>query len=182
MTAGILIGAAPGRFRIAERLFGPWAIIGRDVPAILVAIACDIWLGLNTTVLVLAVTINKTPLVAVTIREGVRGLDAGLAELGRAYRMPPLRRLRRIVIPQLMPFVLTAARTGLSLIWKIVLVFEVLGSDGGVGFRVGIFFQNFDIKGILAYTVTFMAIVIALEYLVMRPLERRVLGWRPAQG
>jgi NitT/TauT family transport system permease protein len=83
MTAGILIGAAPGRFRIADRLFAPWAIFGLDVPAIVVAIACDIGLGLNTTVLVLAVTINKRPLVAVTIREGVRGLDAGPAELGR---------------------------------------------------------------------------------------------------
>jgi len=79
-----------------------------------------------------------------------------------------------------MPFVLTAARTGLSLIWKIVLVFEVLGSDGGVGFRIGVYFQNFDITGILAYTLAFMAVVIAFEYFAMRPLERRVLGWRQA--
>ena len=77
-----------------------------------------------------------------------------------------------------MALVLTAARTGLSLIWKIVLVFEVLGSDGGVGFRVGIFFQNFDIRSILAYTIAFMSVVIALEYLCLRPLERRILGWR----
>jgi len=52
-----------------------------------------------------------------------------------------------------MPFVLAAARTGLSLVWKMV-VFEVLGSDGGVGFRVGVF-QFFDMGGILAYTVCF---------------------------
>ena len=77
---------------------------------------------------------------------------------------------------------LTAARTGLALIWKIVLVFEVLGSDGGVGFRIGIFFQHFDMKGILAYTLAFMAVVILIEYGVMRPLEHRVLGWRPARN
>ena len=74
-----------------------------------------------------------------------------------------------------------AARTGLSLIWKIVLVFEVLGSDGGVGFRIGIFFQTFNITGILAYTSAFMAVVILLEYLVLRQAEKRILGWRPAQ-
>jgi NitT/TauT family transport system permease protein len=80
-----------------------------------------------------------------------------------------------------MPYFLTAARTGLSLIWKIVLVFEVLGSDGGVGFRVGVFFQFFDIAGILAYTLAFMTVIMAFEYGVMRPLESRILGWRPAQ-
>jgi len=181
MTLGILIGAMLGRFRLPNLIFTPWLIVGLNIPAIVVAIACYIWLGLNDTALIIAVTINKTPLVAVTIREGVRALDHGFAELAAVYRMPFGRRLRLVIVPQMMPFVLTAARTGLSLIWKIVLVFEVLGSDGGVGFRVGIFFQNFDVPGILAYTISFMSVVLALEYLVMRPLEKRVLGWRPAR-
>ena len=75
---------------------------------------------------------------------------------------------------------MAAARTGLSLIWKIVLVFEILGSDGGVGFRVSLLFQSFDITGILAYTAAFVLVVLAFEYGLMRPLERRVLGWRAA--
>jgi NitT/TauT family transport system permease protein len=86
--------------------------------------------------------------------------------------------LRLIFLPQLMPSILAAARTGLALIWKIVLVFEVLGSDGGVGFRISVFFQFFDIKGVLAYTTAFILVVFAFEYLALRPLERRVLTWR----
>lgn len=180
MMIGVLIGGALGRARTLDKLFSSWILIGLNVPAIVVAIACYIWLGLSEFALILAVTINKAPLVAVTMREGVRALDAGLSELALAYRVPFWRRMWLFVVPQLMPFVLTAARTGLSLIWKIVLVFEVLGSDGGVGFRIGVYFQNFDITGILAYTLTFMAVVIAFEYLVMRPLEQRILGWRRA--
>lgn len=178
MAIGVAIGGALGRSRVLDRLFASWILIGLNIPAIVVAIACYIWLGLSEFALILAVTINKTPLVAVTIREGVRALDTNIAELARAYRVPIWRRLGLFIVPQLMPFVLTAARTGLSLIWKIVLVFEVLGSDGGVGFRIGVYFQNFNITGILAYTLAFMAVVIAFEYLVMRPVERRILGWR----
>lgn len=181
MLLGSVAGALLGRFRRADRLFGTWIIVGLNIPAIVVAIACYIWLGLTDVALVLAVVLNKMPLVATTIREGVRALDHGLAELARVYRVPLPRRLARFVLPQMMPYVLSAARTGLSLIWKIVLVFEVLGSDGGVGFRVALFFQYFDIAGILAYTVAFMALVLAFEYGVMRPLERATLGWRPAQ-
>jgi NitT/TauT family transport system permease protein len=92
--------------------------------------------------------------------------------------MPPVRRLVHVFVPQLMPFILAAARTGLSLVWKIVLVFEVLGSDGGVGYRIGIFFQFFDVTAILAYTAAFIAVVLTIEYGVLRPLERHILRWR----
>nr|WP_272490888.1 ABC transporter permease subunit [Mesobacterium pallidum] len=182
MIAGIAIGSVLGRFRSLDGLFGNWVLIGLNIPAIVVAITFYIWFGLTEYALIAAVVVNKTPLVAVTMREGVRALDHGLAELAQVYRVGFTQRVRRFIVPQLMPYVLTAARTGLSLIWKIVLVFEVLGSDGGVGFRIGIFFQFFDMKGILAYTVAFMTVVIAIEYGVLRPLEHKVLGWRPARS
>jgi len=180
MGLGILIGSILGRIRAADALFSNWVLIGLNLPAIVVAITCYIWLGLTEFALILAVVINKTPLVSVTIREGVRALDHGYAELASVYRIPFRHRVTKVIVPQLMPYVLTAARTGLSLIWKIVLVFEVLGSDGGVGFRIGIFFQRFDVTGILSYATAFMAVVITLEYLVLRRVEAKVLGWRPA--
>ena len=54
----------------------------------------------------------------------------------------------------------------------------MLGSDGGVGFRISVFFQFFDIKGILAYSTAFILFVFGFEYLVLRPLEGRALRWR----
>jgi len=182
MIIGTAIGVILGRYRIADRLFGTWVVVGLNIPAIVVAIACYIWLGLSDFALILAVVINKAPLVMTTIREGIRSLSHEFDELAAAYRMAFWRRIRLVVVPQLMPYVITAARTGLSLIWKIVLVFEVIGSDGGVGFRIGILFSFFDITGILAYTLAFVCVVLVVEYGLMRPLEKRILGWRPAHA
>lgn len=178
MLLGTAIGIGLGRSRIADRLFSSWLVIGLNLPAIVIAIMLYIWLGLTEFALILAVVLNKLPLVITTIREGVRSFAADYDDLARAYRLGFWRRLAFVSAPQLMPFVLAAARTGLSLIWKIVLVFEVLGSDGGVGFRISTFFQFFDIKGILSYTTAFIAVVFVFEYLILRPLERRVLRWR----
>lgn len=178
MAIGIAFGIAFGRNRIADRLFSTWVIVGLNLPAVVIAIVLYIWLGLNEFALILAVIINKVPLVITTIREGVRSFSPEFDELGRAFRMPFGRRLRLIFVPQLMPYVLAAARTGLALIWKIVLVFEVIGSDGGVGFRINTMFQFFDMKGILAYTTAFILVVLVFEYWVMRPLEHYVLRWR----
>lgn len=178
MVIGIAIGILFGRLRIPDRLFSSWVIVGLNLPAVVIAIVLYISLGLTETAIILAVIINKVPLVVTTIREGVRSFSPDYDELARAFRMPFWRRLRLVFVPQLTPYVLAAARTGLALIWKIVLVFEVLGSNGGVGFRINTMFQFFDMTGILAYTAAFILVVLAFEYWVMLPLEHYVLRWR----
>jgi NitT/TauT family transport system permease protein len=40
------------------------------------------------------------------------------------------------------------------------------------------FFSLFDIAGILAYTVAFVAVVLGIELALLQPLERRVNRWR----
>ncbi len=178
MGIGTALGIALGRTVWADRLFAPWVVVGLNIPAIVVGMICYISLGLTDFALILAVVINKVPLVTTMMREGVRALSADHDELAATFRMPRARYLRLILVPQLMPYLLAAARAGLSLVWKMVLVFEVLGSDGGVGFRVGLYFQLFDMQGILAYTCCFVAVILALEYGVLRPIEGRVLRWR----
>ena len=178
MLLGTAAGIVLGRSRLADRLFLNWVVVAMNLPAIVIAILCYIWLGLNDTALILAVVLNKTPLVATSIRQGVLSFDPAYQEFARAYRLTRRQTFRLIHLPQLTPYLLTAARTGLSLVWKIVLVFEVLGADSGVGFRISLFFQFFDMKGILAYTVVFVAIVMTLEHLAFGPLERRLLAWR----
>jgi NitT/TauT family transport system permease protein len=73
---------------------------------------------------------------------------------------------------------MAAARGGLALIWKIVLVVELLGRSNGIGFELHVFFQLFDIVGILAYTLAFAGVVLLIEAGVMRPLERHLTAWR----
>ncbi len=177
MVLGTAAGLAMGRSRLADKLFLNWVVVGMNLPAIVIAILCYIWLGLNDTALVLAVVLNKTPLVISNIRQGVLSFDPAYDEFARAYRLSRRDTFWLVHVPQLTPYLLAAARTGLSLVWKIVLVFEVLGADLGVGFRISIFFQFFDLKGILAYTAVFVVIVMALEHLVIGPLERRLLAW-----
>jgi NitT/TauT family transport system permease protein len=125
-----------------------------------------------------AVAINKIPNVVVTMREGARALNRDLLEMAGVFRMNRWRKLRHVVIPQLSPYLMASTRSGLSLIWKIVLVVELLGRGNGVGFQVHMFFSLFDIAGILAYTVAFVAVVLGIELALLQPLERRVNRWR----
>ncbi len=178
LGVGAALGMALGASRRLDRFFDAWLVLGLNIPALVTVILCYVWLGLNELAAVTAVALNKIPLVVATVREGARAVDRELLAVADAFRLPPGRRLRRVYLPQLYPYLFAAARTGLSLIWKIVLVVELLGRSSGVGFQLNLLFQFFDIAGILAWTLAFAAVVLAVEALALRPLERRLLGWR----
>src|SRR6266699_3140557 len=114
----------------------------------------------------------------VTVREGARSLGHALDEMAQVFRMGAWTRLRHVILPQLAPYLAAAARSGLSLVWKIVLTVELLGRPNGVGFEIGVAFQLFDVTRILAYALAFIAVMLAVETLVVQPLERHVARWR----
>jgi len=178
MLAGALVGMAMGRWRRVDAFLDAWLVLGLNIPALVTIILCYVWFGLNDWAAILAVAINKIPTVVVTVREGARAVDPRLLEVARAYRLPWRTTFLRVYLPQLVPYLMAAARAGLSLVWKIVLVVELLGRSEGVGFQLNVLFQFFDITGILAYTLVFAVVVLAAEGWVLRPLERRLTGWR----
>jgi NitT/TauT family transport system permease protein len=178
MALGTALGIVMGRYRRLDAALDGLLILGLNIPALVTIILCYVWFGLTEAAAVTAVALNKIPTVVVTLREGARAVDRSLLQVAQVYRLPRLRALTRVYLPQLYPYLMAAARSGLALIWKIVLVVELLGRSDGVGFQLGAFFQFFDITGILAYTLAFAAVVLAIEAAVMRPLERRLTRWR----
>jgi NitT/TauT family transport system permease protein len=178
MAAGAAIGLALGRLPTLDRWAHPWLVVLLNVPALVVIILTYVWLGLVETALLLAVALNKIPNVAVTVREGARALDRDYAEVASVYRFGVLTTLRDVIAPQLAPYLLAAARNGLALIWKIVLVVELLGRSDGVGFQLQSYFQLFDVSRVIAYAAAFVLCVLAIELAVIAPLERRIGRWR----
>ncbi|RCW82917.1 ABC transporter permease [Paracoccus lutimaris] len=178
MALGMALGLVMGRSRAADDWLNPALIIGLNVPALVVIVLCYIWIGLNETAAIIAVALNKIPLVTVMIREGARALRPDLDEMARAFRMAPMARLRHVVLPQLAPQIAASARAGIALIWKIVLVVEFLGRSNGVGFKIHLLFSSFDVEGVLAWALAFVAVMLAIDLLILRPWERRANRWR----
>ncbi len=179
MAAGSAIGYAMGRNALVDRVADPWIIVLLNLPALVIIVLAYIWAGLNEAAAIGAVALNKLPIAVVTIREGVRALDAGLDEMARVFGFSRLRRLSHVVAPQLAPFFAAATRAGLSLVWKIVLVVELMGRPNGVGFEINVAFQLFDVPLLLAYALPFTAIMLIIETLLVQPFERHVSRWRP---
>ncbi len=180
MSLGSAIGYLMGRNRLADRLLDPWIVALLNLPALVIIVLAYVWAGLTEAAAIGAVALNKLPNAVVVIREGARALDPRLDEMAQAFRFSPAARLRHIVVPQLAPYLAAATRSGLSLVWKIVLVVELLGRSNGVGFEINMAFQQFDMKLLLAYALPFVALMLGVESFLVQPLERHVARWRHA--
>jgi NitT/TauT family transport system permease protein len=178
MLIGSATGLAMGQMPALNRALDPWLIVLLNLPALVIIILAYVWFGLSEATAIGAVALNKIPNVIVTLREGARALDPGLDEMARAYRLSPLSKFRNVTLPQLQPYFAAASRSGISLIWKIVLVVELLGRSNGVGFELYLNFQLFNVTAILGYTLAFVAVMLAIEYLLVQPIERNSTRWR----
>jgi NitT/TauT family transport system permease protein len=178
MAIGCAVGIAMGRLPAFDRFFDSWLIVLLTFPALVAAVLCYLWFGFSELAVVIAVAVNKIPNVAVTMREGARAISRDNLEMAAVFRFGRIKTLRHVIIPELAPFFIAAARSGLALIWKIVLVVELLGRSNGVGFQISTFFSLFDVASIIAYTIAFVAVVQLIEFGVLRPLDRYVVRWR----
>ena len=178
MGIGAAIGFVMGRNALADTLGDPWLVLLLNLPALVIIVLAYVWVGLNEVAAIGAVALNKIPNSIVTLREGARALDPQLDEMAKVFRLSRGARLRHVLAPQLMPYFAAAARSGLSLVWKIVLVVELIGRSNGVGFEINVAFQLFDMTLLLAYALPFVAVMLAIETFGVQPFERRVSRWR----
>jgi NitT/TauT family transport system permease protein len=178
LILGSVVGFAMGRSTTFNRYADPWLIILINLPALVTIIFAYIWIGLNETAAVLAVALNKLPNMIVVMREGARTLDPKLDDMAAAFRLPWLTKVRHVTLPQVAPYLAAGARSGLSIVWKLVLVVELIGRPNGVGFEMGSAFSLFDMTKLLSYAISFIVIMLLIEHLVVQPLEQHTFRWR----
>jgi len=167
-----------GKSRLVDQIGDPWLVILLNLPALVTIILAYIWVGLNEYAAIAAVALNKLPNVVVVVREGTRALSSDLEDVAQVFRIPGPAKIRHVVLPQLAPYLAAAFRSGIAIIWKIVLVVELIGRPNGVGFVLGSAFSLFDMVTIFAYSIAFIAIMLVVENLLVQPVERNANRWR----
>ena len=178
MVIGVFIGVLMGTYKTIDRSLDFFLILGLNMPALVTIILCYIWFGLTDFSAILAVVINKVPTVIVTIREGAKAINIQYMQIAKVYKLSSNTTFTKIYLPQMYPYIVASSRAGLSLIWKIVLVVELLGRSSGVGFQLSMFFQFFDISSILAYSFAFIFVVLFIENYILTPIDKKFTSWR----
>lgn len=176
----LALGIAMGANRTAERFFEPAILVGLTIPSLAWAVIALMWFGIKEVAPVFTIFIIILPIITVNMWQGTKALDQELIEMARAVRASRGMIIREVVIPQLVPYLLAATRFGLSLAWKVTVIAEMLGLSNGIGYMIHYAFGIFSMEEVLAWTLAFTLVMMALEYGLLNPLEARLTRWRRA--
>src|SRR3954449_335631 len=179
MIIGVPVGIVMGLNRRAEAVLDVWVMIGLTVPSLCYAIMAFMWFGLNEGATIIAIAVTAAPSITINIWEGVKNIDTKLVAMARVFEASRLEIVRRVLLPQILPYVMASARFGLGIIWKITVLVELIGRPNGVGFKLFYWYQLADMRQVLAWTLLFTIIMLMIELVILKPIERHLFSWRP---
>lgn len=178
LAAGTALGVLMGLSRRVEYLCDRWVVVGLGIPSLCWAYVGLMFFGLSELGVYFAVLLIVLPFVVVNVWQGMRTLDAGLVQMSVVFQLSRPAVVHHVVLPQLVPFLFSATRYGLGLAWKATAVAELVSQQNGIGYVFGRAFGLFDMAELLAWTATFVLLMLATEFLLVRGLELQLTAWR----
>lgn len=174
----LAFGILCARNQFAADFVEPALILGLTVPGLVWALLCVVWFGASLTTSVVSIALGVAPALTVSVTQGVRSVNPELVEMTHVYRFSWFERLWRLWIPAITPFLMSGARLGFSLAWKVVVLVEIFGLSNGVGYQLNSAFSSHNVGGMLAWTIAFGIAMSIIEYGVFKIVEQRLLRWR----
>lgn len=157
-AAGVLLAVPASRRRWVRELTAPMAAAIKAVPVASFIILALVWLD-SRHLSTLTAFLMAFPTVYLNVLEGIRQTDRHLLEMARVFRVPFLRQLRGIYLPQTLPAFRTAASLAMGLCWKAGAAAEVIGlPEGSIGERLYTAKVYFQTPDLFAWTAVIVAL------------------------
>lgn len=155
----------------------PWIQFVRNIPPLAYVFLIIAGLGIGQTAKITVIFIAAFLVMVVTIYQGVKGVDTTLIKAARVLGANQRDIFFKVTIPACTPFILVAARLGLSTSLTTLMASEIIGGDKGIGMMIqqasGFYQMDVVLLGIIL--LGFIGIVCEK---VIRFLERRFTGWQ----
>lgn len=173
----LIIGISMGRLKKVEAFFEVYVVMGLSQPGLFIAMILLVMLGLSNSTAIVILAFLATPIMTVAIWQGTKRLDPEIDQMSQTFGYSRVARIRHVIMPQLLTPIFSSVRQGIGMTWKYVIMVEMLGLSAGVGQRVNRSFQLFDLQGVISWTIAYLGVIMVIEYLVIRNIERYFFAW-----
>ncbi len=174
---GAILGLTIYNFRIADRLLTPTLIFFQGIPALSWVVFAIIWFhGVEFRILFIMI-MTTLPAFTFQVVGALRGMNKDLAEMVMSFRPTRKKYFTAMVLPSVLPEIVTAWKVNLGNASRVVVVAELVGSSGGVGFELLQQQQLFDMAGALAWTLQLVFFVLLFQW-ILSQFERMAFRYR----
>ncbi len=176
VSAGLLLGAAAGLFRLGEDLIDPPLQALRLIPYVALVPFFIIWLGIGEESKFGLVALGFFPVYLHTFH-GIRGVDERHIEAASSFGVGRIGLLWHVIAPSTLPQLLIGLRQSIAIAWITLVVAEQIAVDSGVGALLN------ESRTYLQTDVMFVCLLVYAAFglvadLLIRLVERRTLVWR----
>jgi sulfonate transport system permease protein len=177
VAAGVLLAVLCGLFWAAEDLLDPVIQAARAVPILGLVPLAIIWFGVGETPKIFLIALGCLFPVYINTYAAIRGVDVKLVEAGLTFGLNRRGLVRRVILPGALPGFLVGLRFALVGSWLIIVVAEEINAQSGIGYLI-MQAQTTNRTDIMFLGLAIYAILGIIADILVRLLERRLLGWR----
>ena len=174
---GGMLALAIGQSRTMENFVAPVLTFFQGIPALSWVVFAIIWFhGIEFRVLFIMV-MTTLPAFTFQILDAFRSMSQDLFEMTMAFRPSRWSLFRYLIVPTIVPGILTAWKVNLGNAARVVVVAELVGATGGVGYQLLRQQQLFDMAGAMAWTLQLVLFVLVVQQTITT-IENWALRYR----
>jgi nitrate/nitrite transport system permease protein len=160
---GIPLGFLIGRFRFAAHMAAPIIALLKPVsPLAWLPIGLLVFKAANPAAIWVIFVCSLWPMI-VNTAAGVRQIPQDYLNIARVLALPEWKVFTAILLPAVLPHVITGVRLSIGVAWLVIVAAEMLTGGVGIGFWVWDEWNNLKVEHILIAIVTIGAVGLALE-------------------
>src|SRR6201996_2871571 len=174
---GTIVALPMARSPTFERYAYPLLNFNQGIPALSWVVIAIIWFrGIEFRIFFIMV-MTTLPSFTFQVLDAYRSMSKDLFEMTMSFRPSRLDLFRTLIWPTGLPGILTAWKVNLGNAARVVVVAELVGATGGVGYELLQQQQLFDMAGAVAWTLVLVIFVLIVQG-VITMIERRSLRYR----
>lgn len=178
LTIGLVLGAAMGRYRRVNAMFGIYVYALLTAPSLVFAPIFFSILGSGRGSIVGVIVMYSTFIMIITTASAVENVSPGLVEMGRSYGAGEWRLMTRVILPAAAPSIFTGIRLGVGRAVTGMINGEMFIAVVGLGRIVTQAGKRFDGAGVLAILLVIIVVAVAAVALTQL-VDRRITSWVP---
>ena len=171
---GLLIGWSS----LAHRLVHPFVIALNAIPKIALMPLIVLWLGIGRPSGVFLAALMASFPVVIATSAGLRAIEREHVVVARAFGASPTFLIRSVVLPGVLPYLVSGLRVGINYALVGVILAEFFAASRGIGYRMLATMQNFEVDAFFVCLLLVAAFALFMTAL-LRALETRMHAWHP---
>ena len=178
----LVVGSALGALMALVRPLQPFLksiiVIDTGVPALSWMLFAIFWFKAAEARVFFILAMILLPFYALNVADGIRALSRDLIEMVETFRPTRWQLFRMLILPHTVPYILMTTRSIIGYATRMTVFAELVSVSTGIGARMGLAQSNFQMEGVIAWTVVLVVLNLLIQALVAA-VEKSLLRWRP---